>query len=129
MEKFDHLFVQPIDFGKSFAFYTEALGWKVGYSHGDAKDAGRLAYLHYGEFKMVLAEDHDSADPSTKPAVYKTKGKISLHFDTPDVDETFKKIKPGSHVITAPENTHWGTRWFLVEDPDGNQFGWQGPKK
>ncbi|HEY8271518.1 MAG TPA: VOC family protein, partial [Pseudobdellovibrionaceae bacterium] len=90
---------------------------------------GRLAYLNYGDFKLVLAEDHDLTAPNQKPEIYKTKGRISIHFDTKNVDETFSKIKDGPYVITHPENTPWGTRWFVVEDPDGNQFGWQGPEK
>ena len=127
MEKFDHLFIQPRDYTKSFHFYTEILGWKVTYSHGEALDAGRLAYLVYGDFKLVLAEDHDLSPLSKKPEIYQTRGRVSIHFDTQDVDTTFSKIKNGTHVITQPENTHWGTRWFVVEDPDGNQFGWQSP--
>lgn len=77
----------------------------------------------------MLAEDHNSEDPKTKLETYKTKGRIVIHFDTPDVDVTFSKIKKGPHVLTLPENTHWGTRWFVIEDPDGNQFGWQSPEK
>lgn len=50
---------------------------------------------------------------------------ISIRFDTSNVDQTFSKIRHGSHAIISSENTHWGTRWFVVEDPDGNQFGWQ----
>lgn len=129
MDRFDHLFIQPRDYTKSFQFFTETLGWKVTYSHGDKVDAGRLSYLGFGEFKLVLAEDHDLTDPAKKPEFYKTKGRISIHFETADVDESFSKIQNGPHVITKPENTHWGTRWFVVEDPDGNQFGWQGPPK
>lgn len=129
MEKFDHLFIQPRDYTRSLQFYTEVLGWKVTQSHGEASDAGRLASISYGEFKLILAEDHDLTPTQQKPEIYRTKGRISIHFDTKDVDATFAKIKHGAHVIKAPENTHWGTRWFLVEDPDGNQFGWQGPEK
>lgn len=128
MEKFDHLFIQPRNYTKSLAFFTQILGWKVKYSHGEAADAGRLSYISSGsDFTLVLAEDHDITDPSKKPEVYKTKGKISLHFKTEDVDASFAKIKDGAHVIVRPENNHWGSRWFMVEDPDGNQFGWQGP--
>jgi len=129
MTKFDHLFIQPRDYTRSFQFFTEALGWKVKFSDGEASDAGRLSNLVYGEFSMILAEDHDTSDPAKKPPVYTTKGRISLHFHTDDVDATFKTIKDGAHVKIHPENTHWGTRWFVVEDPDGNQFGWQGPAK
>ena len=130
MEKFDHLFIQPNDFSKSIFFFTEVLGWKVKQAFGEAKDAGRLAYLTFGDFTLILAEDHDfTTDPMTKPKFYNVKNRVSLHFSTPDVDASFAKIKSGDHVVRSPENTHWGTRWFLVEDPDGNQFGWQGPAK
>ena len=129
MEKFDHLFIQPRDYTKTMLFFTEKLGWKIVSQDGDEKDASRLAYVNYnGNFTMVIAEDHD-ATSKTKPPVYNTKGRISLHFKTDDVDATFKKIQDGTHVVIKPENTHWGTRWFMVEDPDGNQFAWQGPAK
>ncbi len=129
MEKFDYLFVQPRDWGKSFQFFTETLGWNVERRFGDATDASRFANLAYGSFKMVLAEDHDLTDPARKAATYLTKGKLSIHFRTGDVDATFAKLKDRSSVIVQPENTHWGTRWFVMEDPDGNQFAWQGPVK
>lgn len=129
MEKFNYLFIQPRDWGKSFQFFTETLGWKVENKFGEAADAGRFANIAYGDFKMILAEDHDITDPSKKPATYLTKGKVSLHFQSDDVDATFAKFKDGLHVVTRPENNHWGTRWFVVEDPDGNQFAWQGPVK
>lgn len=129
MEKFDHLFIQPRNYSKSFDFYTSTLGFKVSKGCGEEADADRLAYLVYnGNFTLVLAEDHDNSG-AVKPDVYKTKGRISLHFSCDDVDSTFAKIKDGAHVVIRPENTHWGTRWFMVEDPDGNQFAWQGPPK
>ena len=130
MEKFDHLFIQPTDWTKSFQFFTETLGWKVKMQDGEKSDASRLAFLTTGgQFNLVLAEDHDTTEPSKKPETYLTKGKISLHFTCDDTDAMFAKIKNGPHVKVQPENNHWGTRWFLVEDPDGNQFAWNGPVK
>lgn len=129
MEKFNYLFIQPRDWTQSFQFYTEILGWKVTNKFGEASEASRFANISYGEFNMILAEDHDLTEPSKKKATYLTKGKISLHFRTDDVDSTFAKVSDGPHIVVYPENTHWGTRWFVVEDPDGNQFAWQGPVK
>jgi uncharacterized glyoxalase superfamily protein PhnB len=129
MEKFSHLFIQPRDWGASFRFFAENLGWEVERQFGTAADASRFANIAYGEFKMILAEDHDPSDPHGKPAVYLTRGKISVHFHSSDVDATFTRIKDTSCVVVQPENNHWGTRWFIVEDPDGNQFAWQGPVK
>ena len=129
MEKIDHLFIQPLDFNRSLLFFTETLGWKVVKNFGESSDASRLVYMNYGDFTVVMAEDHDTSDPTKKPKIYNTKGRLSIHFNSSDIDATFKKIKDGSHVVVRPENNHWGTRWFMVEDPDGNQFGWQGPVK
>jgi uncharacterized glyoxalase superfamily protein PhnB len=129
MEKFDHLFVQPRDYTQSFHFYTEILGFKVASHDGSESEADRLAFLEHNGFRMVLAEDHENVNPAEKPPVYQTKGRISLHFHCDDVDAVFNKMPEGPHVVIKPENTHWGTRWFMVEDPDGNQFAWQGPPK
>jgi uncharacterized glyoxalase superfamily protein PhnB len=27
--------------------------------------------------------------------------------------------------VRAPEATHWGTRWFVVKDPDGNLIAFE----
>jgi hypothetical protein len=28
-------------------------------------------------------------------------------------------------VVVKPEATHWGTRWFVVRDPDGNLIAYE----
>lgn len=129
MDTIGHYFIQPLDWGKSFAFYTEVLGFRVKHQDGSASDASRLAILAHGEtFELVLAEDHDPSAPSGKPPVFQARGRVALHFNTPDVDAAFARIRDGAHVKVRPENNHWGTRWFLVEDPDGHHYGWQGPR-
>lgn len=130
MEEFGHLFIQPTDYLKSFQFFTEILGWELEKSLGQVSEASRLAFLKSKSgFSLVLAEDHDPVDLNKKPKVYNERGRLVIYFETPDVDRSFLQIKDGSHVILRPEDNHWGTRWFLVEDPDGHQFAWQGPRR
>ena len=32
-----------------------------------------------------------------------------------------------AEVVVHPEATHWGTRWFVVVDPDGNLIAYEQP--
>ena len=75
---------------------------------------------------MVLAEEHNSQDSAAKG---KSEHKPTVHLNTENIDERFKKISNGSHVVVKPEDTHWGTRWFVVKDPDGNLLAFNTPKK
>ncbi len=130
LSEFGHLFIQPTDYSKSFQFFTDVLGWEVEKSIGQMSEASRLSYLKSKDgFSLVLAEDHDPIDLSKKPKVYNERGRLVIYFETPDVDRSFLQIKDGAHVVLRPEDNHWGTRWFLVEDPHGHQFAWQGPKR
>jgi uncharacterized glyoxalase superfamily protein PhnB len=49
----------------------------------------------------------------------------NVHLDIHDVDARFSKIPKGAHVVKEPEETHWGTRWFVVRDPDGNLIAFE----
>ncbi len=62
--------------------------------------------------KVVIAEPHPGdADRGGRPDV---------HLDIHDIDARFKVMPKGDHIVTPPSATHWGTRWFVVRDPDGN---------
>jgi uncharacterized glyoxalase superfamily protein PhnB len=30
-----------------------------------------------------------------------------------------------AEVVVRPEQTHWGMRWFVVKDPDGNLLAFE----
>lgn len=116
IDRFDHLFIAPQDFDASLAFYRDVLGWKVIASWED-DDKARGAVLSGGGVKVVIAESHrGTTDEDRGP---------NLHLDIHNVDARFKKIPPGAHVKVAPEDTHWGTRWFVVSDPDGNLIAFE----
>ena len=116
VDRFDHLFIAPTDFEKSVVFYRDVLGWAVVTTWG-SKDEGRGAVLSGGGIKVVLAE---------KSVVEGSHGpRPNLHLDIHSVDLRFKMLPKGEHVVTPPENTDWGTRWFVVRDPDGNLIAFE----
>jgi len=116
IDRFHHLFIRPADFEGSVKFYRDVLGWAVTEEWGDAK-SGRGVILSGGGVKVVLAQSHDADDaPGGRPA---------MHLDIHDIDKRFKALPKGAHVVAEPQNTHWGTRWFVVRDPDGNLIAFE----
>ena len=116
IDRFHHLFIAPADFAASLAFYRDVLGWVVTETWG-GNGSDRGAVLSGGGIKVVLAEKTskqggDGARPN-------------VHLDIHDVDARFRELPKGTHVVVTPEQTHWGTRWFVVRDPDGNLIAFE----
>ena len=118
-DRFHHLFIRPADFDASLAFYRDVLGWAVTEDWG-GNGKGRGAALSGGGMKVVLAE---------RPAESKGDGADShgpdVHLDIHDIDERYRALPKGTHVVIEPQATHWGTRWFVVRDPDGNLIAFE----
>ena len=116
-DRFDHLYIEPADFDASLKFYRQVLGWQV-MSEWRGSDGGRGVQLSGGAIRLVLAEHAGTATSSAKDLSHAP----VIHLDIHDADARFAKIPPGDHIAIAPENNHWGTRWFVVRDPDGNRL-------
>jgi catechol 2,3-dioxygenase-like lactoylglutathione lyase family enzyme len=118
-DRFHHLFIRPADFEASLAFYRDVLGWSVTENWG-GNGKGRGAMLSGGGIKVVLSE---------RPAESTGNGAGSagpdVHLDIHDIDERFRALPKGSHVVIEPQSTHWGTRWFVVRDPDGHLIAFE----
>jgi len=120
-DRFDHLFVAASDFEASLAFYRDVLGWSV-ISTWDKPGEGRGAVLSGGGIKVILA----AGGHAGRPAAGGAKGSgITVHLDIHDVESRFRALPKGGHVVVHPEATHWGTRWFVVRDPDGNLIAFE----
>ncbi|HSN20098.1 MAG TPA: VOC family protein [Usitatibacter sp.] len=111
-DRFHHLFIAPRDFEKSLAFYRDKLGWSVTRKWG-GNGSGRGVVLSGGGVELVLAEKQGG---DAKP---------TMHLDVHDLDARFKELPKGANVVTKPEPTPWGTRWFVVKDPDGNLIAFE----
>ena len=112
IDRFHHLVVVPAEFDASLAFYRDVLGWTMTRTWGEPGERG--AMLSGGAMKLVIAEK--SAGETGRP---------NLHLEIHDVDKRFQTLPPGTHVVRAPEATGWGTRWFVVQDPDGNRIAFE----
>ena len=118
-DRFHHLFIKPADFDASLAFYRDVLGWSVSETWG-GNGSGRGAVLSGGGVKVVLGER-----PAEAIADAKDGGRPNVHLDIHDIDARFRTLPKGAHVVVEPESTHWGTRWFVVRDPDGNLIAFE----
>lgn len=119
-DRFHHLLITPADFEASLTFYRDKLGWSILESWG-GKGHGRGVLLSGGGMKVLLAEKNapgaaDQGLGSTRP---------NVHLDIHDIDARFGLLGQGPHVVRAPEDTPWGTRWFVVRDPDGNLIAFE----
>jgi catechol 2,3-dioxygenase-like lactoylglutathione lyase family enzyme len=112
IDRFHHLFINPADYDGSIAFYRDVLGWAVTRSWGGDGE-GRGAVLSGGGMKVVIAE---RGDADVQP---------DIHLDIHDVDARFRRMPSGAHVLREPEETPWGTRWFVVRDPDGTVIAFE----
>jgi catechol 2,3-dioxygenase-like lactoylglutathione lyase family enzyme len=118
-DRFDHLFIRPADFEASLAFYRDVLGWSVSKTWG-GNGNGRGAVLSGGGVKVVLAERLAEASAGAEHGA-----RPDVHLDIHDIDARFRTLPKGAHIVTEPEETHWGTRWFVVRDPDGNVIAFE----
>lgn len=121
IDRFDHLFIAPTDYEKTLAFYRDVLGWSVTSEWGSAGE-GRGSVLSGGAMKVVIAEKKPHG-PAGDDGL--GDGRPNVHLDIHDLDARFKALPPGTHVVRPPEKTHWGTRWFVVKDPDGNLIAFE----
>jgi catechol 2,3-dioxygenase-like lactoylglutathione lyase family enzyme len=121
IDRFHHLFIEPADYEASLAFYRDILGWRVAEEWG-GKGSDRGAALSGGGIRVVIAE---RAAEAAKRATGGDCARFNVHLDIHDIDARFRALPKGGHVVVEPESTHWGTRWFVVRDPDGNRLAFE----
>lgn len=96
----DHLYVETNSWETSVAFWT-GLGFTRTSEWGEP--GHRAGRFEAGSSAVVLAEVTDTAPV------------MALHFAVQGADGS--EDLPG--VVTPLADTHWGTQWIRVEDPDG----------
>ena len=119
-DRFHHLVITPTDYEASLAFYRQVLGWDVVEEWG-GRGHGRGTVLSGGGIRVVIAERtapgaSDDGLGGPRP---------NVHLDIHDIEERFRGMPQGAHVVRPPEATAWGTRWFVVKDPDGNLIAFE----
>jgi len=121
-DRFDHVFVEPSSFDASLVFYRDALGWNVSFAWGgDGEPRG--ASLTSGGMTIVLAEPHPAQDKSKSHGINGTRP--TVHLLVANIDQRYEQLSRAGVALFAPETTHWGTRWFVARDPDGNLIAFE----
>jgi uncharacterized glyoxalase superfamily protein PhnB len=121
-DRFDHLFIEPSSFDAAVAFYRDALGWKELFAWGSSTEP-RGVGLSGGGSKIVLAERHAADDHSKSHGI--NGARPTLHLTVPDLDARYAELTAKGLPLFPPERTHWGPRWFVVSDPDGNLIAFE----
>lgn len=121
-DRFDHLFIEPADFDRAVAFYRDALGWEPAASWGEGGEP-RGMILDGGGVRLVLAEDHPADDHSKSGG--KRGHRPTVHLAVDDLDARYAQLAGRAAIVVPPEHTHWGTRWFVLEDADGNRIAYE----
>jgi uncharacterized glyoxalase superfamily protein PhnB len=85
----------------------------------------RGAILNGGSIEVVLAERHPTEDHSWSGGV--NGQRPTIHLTVENLDGRFQELTSLVEVVVKPEATHWGTRWFVVKDPDGNLIAYEQP--
>ena len=122
-ERFDHVFVEPASFDASIAFYRDVLGWSVRFAWGGDGEPRGAGLVADGGMAIVLAEPHPAADRSKSHGIDGTRPTLHLRVD--DIDARHAALAAKGAALFAPEATHWGTRWFVARDPDGNLIAFE----
>lgn len=122
-DRFDHVFVEPASFDASLAFYRDTLGWTERFSWGDSGEPRGASLVSAGGMAIVLAEPHPATDHSKSHGINGTRP--TLHLMVEDIDARHAELATKGAALFAPEATHWGTRWFVARDPDGNLIAFE----
>jgi uncharacterized glyoxalase superfamily protein PhnB len=121
-DRFDHFFIEPSSFDAAVSFYRDGLGWTELFSWG-GENGPKGVGLSGGGTKLVLAERHAASDHSKSHGINGTRP--ALHVTVEDLDARYKDLSSKNLTLFEPEPTHWGTRWFVVRDPDGNLIAFE----
>ncbi len=97
---------------RSLRFYVDQLGFAVDWEHQFEPGFPRFAQLTRAGQTIFLTEH--TGDCQVGGAVY---------FIVPDADSCFAAFSRGGVSAThPPADTPWGTREFVLTDPDGNRL-------
>ena len=123
-DRFDHLSIAPQSFDAALEFYRDTLGWQLAHAWGSVVEP-RGAILDGGGVKLVLVEQHAAEDRSWSHGIHGVRPTLHLRVD--DLEARFAQLAGTATVVVPIEATHWGTRWFVVKDPDDNLIAFEQP--
>jgi len=113
----DHLYLETKSLERTLRFYA-ALGFTVAAEWGEGEH--RAAKLVSGDASVVVAEVLPETSPQGATVHFAIENAEALH-------RALAKI-PEVTIVTPLQDTHWGTRWIRVRDPEGNFYCLEAPR-
>ena len=111
------VFLLVSNLGRSLHFYRQLL------DREPASEDTRHARFDLGQVSLTIHEDLTPAEVSmwkVEPMPERRGWGVYLTFPTDDLEETYRKLAAfGGEILTTPQATSWGTKMFLMKDPDG----------
>lgn len=99
------------DAAASLRFYVQQLGFAVDWEH--RFERGFPVFMQLSRRGQLIFLSQHAGDCEAGGAVY---------FIVPDADACFAEFSLQGIQADAPAATPWGTREFLLADPDGNRL-------
>ena len=100
------------DAAQSLTFYVDGLGFAVDWKH--QFEPGYPLFIQLTRSGQTLFLTEHTGDCQVGGAVY---------FIVPNADACFSEfLGRGITGVDPPQDTPWGTREFVVTDPDGNRL-------
>ena len=104
-------FLRVIDIKAAIAFFTDTLGFKVGF------EGGHYAYVWRDDVAFRMIED--------EPLPPRGEGRYASYIDVEDVDGLYAELKPKLDLlppghVCPPCDQEYGQREFTVIGPDGD---------
>ncbi len=111
------VFLLVSDLGRSLHFYRQLL------DRDPTSEDTRHARFDLGQISLTIHEDLTPAEASiwkVEPMPERRGWGVYLTFPADDLEEAYGRLTAlGGEILTTPRATSWGTRMFLVKDPDG----------
>lgn len=101
--------VDVVSVERSIDYYTGKLGFERRWEWPDEEPDKTFAAVANGEVTIFLAE----TEPPIRP--------VWIFYDVNSADAVHAAyVEAGVTILEAPNDKPWGSREFLVADPDGN---------
>ena len=112
-----HVFLLVSDLARSVQFYRQLL------ERVPVSEDARHARFELGKVSLTIHEDLAPGEVlawTVDPVPERRGWGVYLTFPTDDLERAHEKLAGiGAKILTTPRRTPWGTRMFLVKDPDG----------
>ncbi len=106
------------DFARALAFYRDRLGFSVAFTYGEPPFYGMV---ERGDAKLNLR--HVDQSP-WRDNVRNDDDLLAVAIQVSDVDALYAELRAQAVPVHQElKQQPWGTRDFIVADPDGNRIG------